>query len=260
MGTSALIGHTGFVGSNLASQIPFDSLFNSKNISSIRGRSFDLVVCAGIQAKKWWANQNAEADWAAIESLLEHLSTVSAKQFVLISTVDVYPVPSGVDEESPVDPLTNHAYGKNRFLAEEFARRHFPKCLILRLPGLFGTGIKKNVIHDFLHDHELEKINPAGVYQYYFLDRLRSDIEHARDLGLPLLNISAEPLSTREIMEEFFPEKSAGPETEFQAGYNMLSRHWKEWGSSAAGYLYDKKTVLAQLGKFIGRHRNGAGC
>jgi hypothetical protein len=58
-GSSALIGHTGFVGSNLADQCNYSDCFNSKNISEMRGRSFDLVVCAGIQAKKWRVGSEA---------------------------------------------------------------------------------------------------------------------------------------------------------------------------------------------------------
>ena len=38
-GASALIGYTGFVGSNLLRQRAFDATFNSKNIEQISGRS-----------------------------------------------------------------------------------------------------------------------------------------------------------------------------------------------------------------------------
>src|SRR5438045_4212543 len=117
MEPSALIGHTGFVGSNLASQFSFDDYFRSTNVAEMAGRDYGLVVCAGIQAKKWWANQNPEADWFGIQTLLNVLSTVSARRFVLISTVDVYPQRSGVDEESLINPDNNHAYGKHRFQA-----------------------------------------------------------------------------------------------------------------------------------------------
>lgn len=256
MNQSALIGSSGFVGSNLAAQIPFAHSYRSTNIHEIEGKNFDRVVCAGIQAKKWWANQNEAADLAGINSLLEHLKTISAGFFVLISTVDVYPDPANVDEDKPVDPTVNHPYGRHRFLAEEFVRAHFKNHLILRLPGLFGNGIKKNVIHDLLNNHELEKINPAGVYQYYFLDRLSADIEAAEKLDLSLLNVSAEPVATREIIARFFPSASVGAETDFKASYDMHSRHWKEWGSATPGYLYDKATVLSQLDRFIAREQS----
>lgn len=250
---TALIGHTGFVGSNLAAQFSFTDFYRSSTIGDIRGGSFDLVVCAGVQAKKWWANQNEAADWEGITSLLDELKSISAKRFVLISTVDVYPYPSGVDESSLVDPAINHPYGKHRYRVEEFVREHFASHLILRLPGLFGTGIKKNVIYDLLHDNELGKINPAGVYQYYCLDRLGTDIERALQLGLPLVNLTSEPVATKVIKDRFFPEKTIADEVPFTASYDMKSKYWEQWNSPAPGYLYDKETVLEQLGAFIAR-------
>jgi hypothetical protein len=59
--SSALIGHTGFVGGNLRRQGSYDELYNSKNIESIAERSFDLVVSAGAPAAKWIANREPEA-------------------------------------------------------------------------------------------------------------------------------------------------------------------------------------------------------
>jgi len=251
---TALIGHTGFVGANLAAQFSADEKYRSTDIDQIRGKSFDLVLCAGIQAKKWWANQNPEEDLAGIQRLLDLLETVSARRFVLISTVDVYPAPVGVDEGTQINPQSNHAYGRNRFLAEEFVRAKFAEHLIIRLPGLFGTGIKKNVIHDLLNNHELDKINPVGVYQYYYLERLRADIDRAAELGIQVLNVSAEPVSTQEIMSRFFFNKSVGPESTFKASYDMHSLHWESWDSSSPGYLYSKEAVFSQLSEFIAKY------
>jgi hypothetical protein len=252
---TAIIGYTGFVGSNLQTQFNYSKKYNTNNIETIRYNKYETVMCAGIQAKKWWANQNEAEDLAGINSLLDHLKTVVANRFILISTVDVYPDPSGVDESTPVDFSCNHPYGKHRFIAEEFVKSHFPNHLILRLPGLFGDGIKKNVIHDLLNDHELEKINPEGIYQYYYLDNLKADIDRALAMGISLLNISVEPLVTKDIISYFFPQKKVGFSSPFKASYDMRSLYWREWGSSAPGYLYDRATVLNQLGEFITREQ-----
>ena len=50
---SALIGHTGFVGSNLRQAVQFDVLVNSSNVDELRGRRFGLVVCAGAARRRW---------------------------------------------------------------------------------------------------------------------------------------------------------------------------------------------------------------
>ncbi len=256
----ALIGHTGFVGSNLANQHKFSALFNSKNIEEMRGGTFDAVVCAGIQAKKWWANQNPETDWAAIHELLAVLGTVHAARFILISTVDVYPTPVRVTETTPI-PGENHAYGKHRYAAEEFVRSRFQGSLVLRLPGLFGHGLKKNVIFDLLHSNCLEQINPESVFQYYSLDRLWDDIQRGVAAKLPLLNIATEPVKTGDILQDYFPYQRGrvGPSKPFTVNYDMRTEYADLWDSSVGGYLYDRKTILREIGEFITQHQVAPG-
>src|SRR3954465_266566 len=97
-----LIGHTGFVGSNLVRQTRFDATFNSSNIESIAGQEFELLVVSGVRAEKWIANANPEQARARSERLFTALKDVKATQLVLISTVDVFLSPVEVDESTPV--------------------------------------------------------------------------------------------------------------------------------------------------------------
>ena len=53
---TALVGYTGFVGSNIASSFKFDRLFNSKNIKEAYGLNPDLCVYSGVRAEKYLAN------------------------------------------------------------------------------------------------------------------------------------------------------------------------------------------------------------
>jgi NAD dependent epimerase/dehydratase family len=248
----ALIGYTGFVGSNLCQQHTFGEQFNSRNISEMAGRSYQVVVCAGVQAKKWWANDHPAEDWKGISSLIDVLRQVNAERFVLISTIDVYPRPSGVTESSPIES-ENHAYGQHRYAFEEFVREKFPVHHVIRLPGLFGTGLKKNVIFDLSHDNCLDQINPAAKFQYYWLKHLWADILRVSDHRLPLLNIATEPIATREIISRFFPHQwpKVGPEKPQPAPYDMRTNYSELWGSDVPGYLYNRRTVLEEIGQFV---------
>ena len=167
---NALIGYTGFVGSNLDNQRNFDHRYNSKNFRDMRGQAYDEVVCAGISAVKWLANKEPEQDMAAIQALQDVLSTVQAKRFILMSTIDVYPVTQGKDETFDCRSMNNHAYGRHRLDFEDFCTRQFSECHVIRLPGLFGKGLKKNIIYDLLNDNCLDMINTASSFQYYDLD------------------------------------------------------------------------------------------
>ncbi len=137
---TALIGYSGFVGQTLLRQTSFTDLFRSTNIGEVHGRHFDLVICSAAPAQKWIANREPAADRSNIQSLMEHLSRVSCERFVLISTVDVFKSPVGVDEETPVDENGLHPYGLHRRELEKFVESHFATHHVVRLPGLVGPG------------------------------------------------------------------------------------------------------------------------
>lgn len=82
-------------------------------------------------------------DKACIDSLIDHLKTVKAKKFILISTVDVFKSPVNVDENSPIILDELKPYGYNRRRLELFVKKNFTSHLIVRLPGLVGSGLKR---------------------------------------------------------------------------------------------------------------------
>lgn len=146
-----LIGYTGFVGGNLNNQIRFDKKYNSGNINDIKGENFDIIYCAGVSAVKWFANQNPKKDLLGINSLIENLKTISSKMFVLISTIDIYSEFGNIDEDTVPNIEKQDDYGKNRFYLENWVKENFENYLIVRLPALFGKGLKKNFIYDLLN-------------------------------------------------------------------------------------------------------------
>lgn len=147
----ALVGYTGFVGSNICACHKFDALYNSKNITDAYGTCPDLLVFAGLRAEKYLANKDPDKDLEQIDIAESNIIKISPKKLVLISTVDVFKSPSGMDENSIIDTEGLNAYGFNRYQLELRIRERFPDALIIRLPGLFGKNIKKNFIYDFIN-------------------------------------------------------------------------------------------------------------
>lgn len=152
-----LVGYTGFVGGNLAASHPFDGLYNSKNIHQSFGQNNGLVVYSGMPSEKFLANKDPEADLAVAHTAFQNIQRMRPEKLVLISTVDVYQNPRGVDEDTPAGGDGTGAYGANRCQLETWVREAYPKALIVRLPGLFGRGIKKNFIYDMI------TITPAAL-------------------------------------------------------------------------------------------------
>ncbi|SCA63928.1 Uncharacterized protein SCG7086_BJ_00080 [Chlamydiales bacterium SCGC AG-110-P3] len=248
--TNALIGYTGFVGTNLLFQTQFEDLFRSTNIREIRGKSYHTLVCSGAPAAKWIANKNPEDDSRNIAHLICSLQEVSAEHVVLISTVDVYSNPTAVDESSPIDIANAEPYGKHRYELEQFVCGHFDSVLIVRLPGLFGIGLRKNAIYDLIHDNALDLIHSEARYQFYDLANLWKDIQRAQREGLSLLNITTEPVSIGELAQECFSRSFYNRPHDNPASYDIRSCHDMQLGGKG-GYLYTKEEVLSSLKSFV---------
>ncbi len=243
---NALIGYTGFVGSTLLKQAHFDSLYRSINIIDIEGHSFDTVVCAGAPAQKWIANREPDDDRKKIDGLIAHLKTIQCKTFILISTVDVFKIPIGVDEETTVDESGLHSYGFHRRLLEKFVENHFPSHLIVRLSGLVGPGLRKNVIFDFLNDNNLHAIDSRSVFQFYPMVNLWYDIQTALSAGLELVHLSAEPISVADVSKNGFDKVFDQALPNPPATYDMRTCHADVFGSSGY-YQYSARETLQAI-------------
>ena len=253
-GRSALIGHTGLVGNNLARQHQFDDLFNSANIQQIVGNHYELLVCSGVAGTKWIANMDPVRDKANIAGLMDKLKTVTTDCLILMSTVDVYGNPHQVDEDTPIDLTLQTPYGRNRHRFEQMICDHFPRVLTVRLPAIYGWGLKKNALYDLMHDHEVEKINAGAVYQFYWLEHLWRDIQQALRANLTLVNFATEPLAIQAVARGVFDielvNRPAGP----APAYDFRTKHGSIFGG-ANGYLYDSVTALAEIRAFVAQQR-----
>lgn len=243
---NALIGFSGFVGSTLVKQTLFESLFRSTNIGDIDGQTFDTVVCAGAPAQKWLAIKEPEADRQKINDLITHLKTIRCGTFILISTVDVFKNPLGVDESTAVDESGLHAYGLHRRLLERFVESHFANHLIVRLPGLVGPGLRKNVIFDFLNNNNLHAIDSRGVFQFYPMVNLWYDIQTAVNAGLQLVHLTAEPVTVADVAKYGFGTAFDHTLTGPPACYNMQTLYAPIFGASGY-YQYSARETLQSI-------------
>ena len=148
---NALVGYTGFVGSNIYEAGEFDAVYNSKNIESAYKTNPDLLVYAGLRAEKYLANNAPDKDMQLIVQAEENIEKINPQKLVLISTIDVFKKPKDVDETSEIDVEGLHPYGYNRYQLEQWVRKNYSDALIIRLPGLFGKNIKKNFIYDYIN-------------------------------------------------------------------------------------------------------------
>lgn len=208
---TALVGYTGFVGSNIYARGKFDTVYNSKNIEEAYGTNPDLLIYAGLRAEKYLANNQPEKDMELIIQAENNIEKINPRKLVLISTIDVFKIPKDVDENSAIDTNNLHAYGYNRYQLELWVRQKFSDALIIRLPGLFGENIKKNFIYDFIEvipfmlnkakfeelvekDTDLKKyyqLQKNGFYKVTVSDREKISLKDKfRNLGFSALNFT----------------------------------------------------------------------
>lgn len=251
---TALIGHTGFVGGNLARQAQFDDYFNSRTIDQIKSSQYDLLVCAGARAEKWKANREPEQDLININYLIGCLKTVKARRFILISTVDVYAMPQNVDEDTAIDQPNLSAYGLHRYKLEEFTRENFPSSIIVRLPGLFGHGLKKNFIYDMLHTNALHLTDADSRFQFYSLDDLWGDIEQVIANKIDLVNFATPPISARQVAEKCFDSSFSNKTRNGPVFYDMKTKH-AHILSKTGDYIWDIEQEIANIKNYIARER-----
>lgn len=243
---NALVGETGFVGTSLMKQTFFEARYRSINIGSIDYKMFDLVVCAAAPAQKWIANRDPEDDLKNIENLISHLGTIQCRKFILVSTVDIFKTSMGVDETTIIDEEDLDPYGLHRRMLEKFVEEHFSKHLIVRLPGLVGPGLRKNIIFDFLNSNNLHMIDSRSVYQFYPMINLWSDIQTALSSQLELVHLTAEPISVADVASQGFNISFDNVLEAVPAAYDFQSKFAELYGSKSC-YQYSKSETIQAI-------------
>ncbi len=252
---TALIGYTGFVGSNLLDASPFDDVYNTKNIGDLAGREYDLVVSSGNRADSHRINQQGAEDLAEIDELVDTISSARIGKLVLVSTVCVFPWGGAPDEDAPLSTDELTPYGANRLHQERRLTAAFD-TLVVRLPQLYGPRLRKGVVYDLANDYRVEHIDPTMQFQHYDVRRLWGDITTALDAGIPSLNVATPPLSNAALAADVFGRDISGqtpPATPspFARMYtrNMTTKHAELFGATGP-YLETAEDEIAGLRAF----------
>ena len=138
-----------------------------------------------------------------------------------------------------------HTYGLHRRLLEIFVEQHFPSYLIVRLPGLVGPGLRKNVIFDFLNKNNLHAIESRGVFQFYPMVNLWYDIQRALEAGLPLVHLTSEPISVADVSLQGFGRPFTQSLANPPARYDMQTLHAQIFGLSGHYQYSVRETIQA---------------
>ena len=214
----AIVGYTGFVGSNICKNMNFDNYYNSKNVTEGYNSNPDLLIYAGIKAEKYIANAYPYNDICVIYEAIKNIKKINPKKIVLISTIDVYK--NSFDKNEDEEDIANlEPYGLNRYYLEKYIEKNFDDYLIIRLPALFGINIKKNYIYDLktlipskLKTKKYEELlsQDSDLNQYYEYEnsefyKVKSDIDKEKlKEKLKALNFTSLNFTDEDAVFQFF--------------------------------------------------------
>ncbi len=235
---TAIIGYNGFVGSFINEKINNSDNYNSSNIEDIRNKSYKTIYFAGLPAQKWLINQKPQEDLENINKIIDCLNTVTCEMFYLFSTIDVY-------DKNNNQKITEEPYGKNRFYFEQYVIGKYKNHRIIRLPALFGIGLKKNMIYDVINENQTEKINTNINYQWYNMHDLWHDI-HVNVKTNNIFNFFSPTINTKSIIENCF-----GQEKLKALEKNNFSANAKSYEIKVSSLIKGTTNIIRKMKKFI---------
>ena len=174
-----ILGAKGFVGSafvrycrkNQLDHAPIDL----NNYREFVGQHCDLLVnAAGNSSKRLALTDPAQTFDRNVRDTLLSLIDFSADRYVYLSTCDVYndcANPARNVETTAILPVKLSRYGMSKYMGELLAQQDARECVIIRMGGMVGPGLRKNAVYDLTHGGKLY-IHPESAYQYLHTDRV----------------------------------------------------------------------------------------
>ena len=202
------------------------------------------------------ANLDPLKDRREIQSLLSKLRPNRGYCITLISTIDVFPRNVEFHEGTEIGLMEkDEAYGKNRAWLENELKEKFKDDLtIIRLPGLFGPGLKKNLLFDLLNNRELARFNPESKFQFYNVGNLADDLSTVWREKIRLQNLATEPISVYQILALFNRLESSFPQERIFE-YRMKTVNSLLFKSPRNEYISDSQSTLDQIKNWVSREK-----
>ena len=261
----ALVGYTGFVGSNIYVRASnrIEGVYDTQNVEKAYGLEPDVLVFAALRADKDLAQRAPYDDYERVLEAQRTIKKINPAKLVLISTTDVYKNPVGVDEENSVFAVGSDKadkegimpYNLNRYYFEAWARKNYADLLIMRLARPYGLNPKNSFLKDFTDESFIKQIDSKSKYQFYPLSRIWEDIQTAIAENLPIVNMTSEPISAGEIYQcltgkDFKPTSGKEAAKKMLTTEDVMTIYADKFGGSGS-YICPKSEILGSIKQFV---------
>lgn len=248
MSKVGIIGSSGFIGKALNDKLKTKYLYNSRNINKIKKISFDELYCCAPSSLIWKANKNPGKDLKNIVKLCLNLTGLKVKKFILISSIEVYQRQSVCNEFSAKNEIGS-SYGSNRLFFENFVTKNFKKSIIVRLPVVYGIGLKKNLIFDLIHQKRTHLINKNDKLQFFPSAKILKFINKIKNKNISPINFASEPVKVKDLLDTLGREDILINKINTKPRiYNMKSK--KLMLINKKDYIFSKSEILKSIKNF----------
>lgn len=128
---------------------------HKENYHTHVGSSYDIVINANGNSKRFWANSHPVEDFiASTESVYKSIFDFKCVVYVYISSSDVYAdhtSPQHTKEDAPITPDMLTPYGLHKYFSELLIQKYVKNYLVLRSSMILGKNFKKGPLYDVVH-------------------------------------------------------------------------------------------------------------
>jgi len=168
-----LLGGNGFIGSAFTNFLKkHDKDFKTitrENYELFKGTECSIFINANGNSKKYLAENEPKIDFRqSVVSVLDSLADFQFKKYIYLSSSDVYPVNSSLQnscEDFNFYGSIKSNYGFHKYLSELCVKKYSVNWLTFRLGGFVGKGLKKNAIFDIINKKKLW-VHPESKFQF----------------------------------------------------------------------------------------------
>lgn len=182
---------------------------SKENYSQFINHSFDVIVNANGNSKRFWAIKNPLEDFtASTVSVYKSLFDFKFNTYVYISSSDVYVNHSSSDSTSEnqiQDSSKLSSYGLHKYLSERIVENYCKSYVILRASMLLGQNLKKGPIYDIINKNPLF-ISKASRLQMISTKEVANTITFLIDKKIDqgILNTGGEGVVDFEKIQSYF--------------------------------------------------------
>lgn len=132
---------------------------DKENYNAHKGASFDVLINANGNSRRFWANEHPLEDFeASTVSVYKSIGDFVFKKYVYISSSNVYPdhhESSKTKEETPIEHEHLDPYGLHKYMSEQIVENRCEDWFILRSSMILGRNLKKGPVYDILNGQPL---------------------------------------------------------------------------------------------------------